>query len=160
MPVGRSLLLFQYFTPLLLLWAAQLTLLLVLPVVRGPLYSLLASLATSSLELYSSGEENTEEETNILTFVWNIVMVHLECCGVNDYQDFQKSPQWNSVKQKLQVMMSGGKVHTPNEPLKLICEQKRHFDTETLVFTNMTHCRQGIKRRHPPLTTGSWIPSL
>ena len=90
----------------------QLTFLIVLPVLRGPLYSWLARLATLSLELYKEpgnleGAEEEEEDTNLVTFLWNIVMVHLECCGVNSYQDFQQSPQWSATRHKLQVIIRG-----------------------------------------------------
>ena len=83
-----------------------------LPVLRGPLYTWLARLATFSLELYKEPgyveeEGGEEEDTNLLTFLWNIVMVHLECCGVNSYQDFQQSPHWSATRHKLQVIISG-----------------------------------------------------
>ncbi len=91
----------------MIVWSAQLTFLIVLPVLRGPLYSWLARLATMSLELYREPGD-WGEDTNLVTFVWNVVMVHLECCGVNSYQDFQQSQQWSSVaKHKLQVIISG-----------------------------------------------------
>lgn len=98
---------FQYFAPIVIIWSAQLTFLIVLPVLRGPLYSWLARLATMSLELYKEPGDGEEEDTNLVTFVWNVVMVHLECCGVNSYQDFQQSQQWSAAKHKLQVIISG-----------------------------------------------------
>ena len=91
----------------MIIWSAQLTFLIVLPVVRGPLYSWLSRLATFSLELYREPGDTEEEDTNLVTLVWNVVMVHLECCGVNSYQDFQQSPQWSAARHKLQVIISG-----------------------------------------------------
>ena len=102
-----TLILFQYFAPIVIIWSAQLTFLIVLPVVRGPLYSWLARLATLSIELYNEPGEEGEGDTNLVTFVWNVMMVHLECCGVNSYQDFQQSPHWSAARQKLQVIISG-----------------------------------------------------
>ena len=89
----------------MIIWSAQLTFLIVLPVVRGPLYSWLSRLATFSLELYREPGDEEEEDANLVTLVWNVVMVHLECCGVNSYQDFQQSPQWSATRHK--VIISG-----------------------------------------------------
>ena len=60
----------QYFAPLLVVWAAQLTFLIVLPVVRGPVYSLLASLATASLEMFTETGADTEAEEGQVSWDW------------------------------------------------------------------------------------------
>ena len=60
----------QYFAPLLVVWAAQLTFLIVLPVVQGPVYSLLASLATASLEMFTETGADTEAEEGQVSRDW------------------------------------------------------------------------------------------
>lgn len=89
-----------YFSPIIIIWSIQLTFLIVLPVVKGPLYNLLSSLGKKSLDVYS------EEGDNLISFLWNSIMVHLQCCGVNSHQDFQTSWLWNNDKQKLQIIPS------------------------------------------------------
>ena len=91
---------FQYFIPVILLWSSQLTFLIVFPVVKNQLYNMLDTLAKSSLVMYGEAES---EEQNLATFLWNLVMVHLECCGVTSHQDFQLSQRWNEHKEKFQV---------------------------------------------------------
>ena len=61
----------------------------------------MADIGRASLVMYGG----MQEEQNIVTFVWNIVMVHLECCGVNSHQDFQLSDSWNEHKEKFQVII-------------------------------------------------------
>ena len=97
---------FQYFLPIIVIWSAQLTFLIVLPVVKTQLYNLVGNLSKFSLEYYTGAGTDTEKDDdkeNIITFLWNLVMVHLQCCGVTSHQDFQLSPVWNSDKEKLQV---------------------------------------------------------
>ena len=60
----------QYFAPLLVVWSAQLTFLIVLPMVRGPVYSLLASLATASLEMFTETGTDTEAEEGQVSWDW------------------------------------------------------------------------------------------
>ena len=60
----------QYFAPLLVVWAAQLTFLIVLPMVRGPVYSLLASLATATLEMFTETGTDTEAEEGQVSWDW------------------------------------------------------------------------------------------
>ena len=84
--------------PLILLWSCQLTFLILLPVIKTQLYSITASLARISLHLYTETQEG-----NVVSFLWNIVMIHLECCGVSGHQDFQESDHWSRQREKKQV---------------------------------------------------------
>ena len=101
---------FQYFLPIVILWSGQLTFLIVFPVVKTHLYNALADIGKASLVLYVG----MQEEQNIVTFIWNIVMVHLQCCGVNSHQDFQLSDSWNEHKEKFQVIILMTKLSSYN----------------------------------------------
>jgi len=90
-----------YLSPLILIWSSQLTFLILLPVIKNQLYSIVSSLARHSLHHYTE-----KQDVNVLTFLWNLVMVQLECCGVSSHQDFQDTQLWARERDNLQVLPS------------------------------------------------------
>ena len=81
-----------------MIWSSQLTFLILLPIIKNQLYTIISSLARHSLNLYTE-----KQEGNVMSFLWNLVMVHLECCGVTSHQDFQHTQLWGQERNKLQV---------------------------------------------------------
>jgi len=122
--------LIMYFVPIIVIWSAQLTFLIVLPVVKTQLYNLIGNLSKLSLEQYTGAGTDTDKDDhkeNIITFLWNMVMVHLQCCGVTSYQDFQLSSVWNSDKEKLQIIPSACcMLETTNYPISRIYPVDHH----------------------------------
>ena len=88
----------QYLSPLILLWSSQLTFLILLPVIKNQFYSIISSLTRYSLHLYTE-----KQDMNVVSFLWNLVMVQLECCGVSSHQDFQQTGLWAEERDKGQV---------------------------------------------------------
>ena len=89
-------------SPLILVWSSQLTFLILLPIVKNQFYAILSSLARLSLNLYTE-----KQEVNVVSFLWNLVMVHLQCCGVSSHQDFQETEVWSAERDKKQVSGDG-----------------------------------------------------
>ena len=46
----------------------------------------------------------------MFSFLWNLVMVHLECCGVSSHQDFQDTQLWGQERDNLQVSVRSAQV--------------------------------------------------
>lgn len=41
---------------------------------------------------------STDEHRDVVTLMWNNVMVQMSCCGVNDFKDFETSSNWLNGK--------------------------------------------------------------
>ncbi|XP_058121233.1 tetraspanin-18 [Anopheles ziemanni] len=52
-------------------------------------------LQTTISKYYTSNDYN---KTDAVTLMWNFMMTELECCGVDDYRDFELSEKWNATK--------------------------------------------------------------
>lgn len=52
-------------------------------------------LQTTISKYYTSNDYN---QTDAVTLMWNFMMTELECCGVDDYRDFELSEKWNATK--------------------------------------------------------------
>ena len=92
----------QYFVPILLLWGMELVFLILFPVIKPIISSWTAWAGRASLAQYR-GEK---EEVNLITFVWNMLMGGLQCCGVQSYWDFTNNTVWDRSKLNLQVSLS------------------------------------------------------
>ena len=77
----------------------ELVFLILFPVLKPIVSSWIAWVGRASLGHYR-GEK---EEVNLVTFVWNMVMGTLQCCGVNNYRDFTNNTIWDKSKLNLQV---------------------------------------------------------
>ncbi|KAF2368507.1 Tetraspanin/Peripherin [Trinorchestia longiramus] len=60
----------------------------------------LEELLKYSLQKYYS----TPQRANAVTLAWDAVMEELECCGVNNYTDFEKAALWQTNKTDQQVV--------------------------------------------------------
>lgn len=64
---------------------------------------------------------STDENTDAVTLMWNNLMAQMSCCGVNDYKDFETSPNWLSGKGNRTIpeaccVLSNGTLFTPKDP--------------------------------------------
>lgn len=50
------------------------------------------------LETTISSYYSTTERSDAVTLMWNHLMAHMSCCGVNDYKDFELSDNWTTYK--------------------------------------------------------------
>lgn len=64
---------------------------------------------------------STDENTDAVTLMWNNLMAQMSCCGVNDYKDFETSPNWISGKGNRTIpeaccILANGTLFTPKDP--------------------------------------------
>lgn len=64
---------------------------------------------------------STDENTDAVTLMWNNLMAQMSCCGVNDYKDFETSPNWISGKGNRTIpeaccILTNGTLFSPKDP--------------------------------------------
>lgn len=64
---------------------------------------------------------STSNQTDVVTAAWNEIMIDLNCCGVQNYKDFESSPAWNANKGNRTVpetccILENGMLKDPNCP--------------------------------------------
>jgi len=89
-----------YLVPLITLWTMELVLLIVYPGVKQFVMAGLQLLLQTSLDQY----RGTSGTKDLLSLVWDHVMVNLGCCGSNSYLDFTNSTTWASTRSGMQIV--------------------------------------------------------
>ncbi|KAL8604962.1 hypothetical protein ACOMHN_028590 [Nucella lapillus] len=86
-------LLIVYFLITLVLFLAQLTLVLIAAIDRGVFDDAVKPRLKTTIENYYEGFESKDPTSQI----WNGIMIQLQCCGVDSSKDFDKASKWSKM---------------------------------------------------------------
>lgn len=61
---------------------------------------------------------------DVVNVMWNVLMMQMKCCGVDDYRDFSSSEKWQTHKGNRTIPDTCCKFHMENDkyvPLEKDC---------------------------------------
>ena len=95
-----KVLLIMYLTPLTMVLVVEVMFLILLPAASSLVYSSLTWVGEMSLTTYKVAMV----DSNLVSWVWDMTMAGLQCCGVHNYTDFTHHTQgWRGNSQVMHI---------------------------------------------------------